>query len=290
MTLEGLRCFCAVVDSGNFSAAAMRMRRSQPAVSQQLRSLEREVGYRLIDRKRGLPTPLGGLLYARAHQILHSVAALEREMSEFDMEVGHELRVGASDTTALHALPSVVKGFSTVAPQTRLVLVNRNSDAIATQVLQGSLDLGIVTLPQHHAELDEEELFRQRLVLATPAKHPIASKRSVKLEDLAGEPLLLLDAQTRTGALLRAYFHEQRFEPQIKLDSGSFEVIIRYIAEGIGLSFVPESVPGAGDKRIATRRLTGLPSVPIGVIWRKDAYRSKAANVFLELLRGAQEG
>lgn len=290
MTLDGLRCFCAIVEAGNFRAAAMAVHRSQPAVSQQLRVLEHEAGHRLIDRKRGLPTPLGGLLYARACQILHSVDALGREVAEFDMEIGHELRVGASDTTALHALPSVVKRFSGVAPHTRLVLVNRNSDAIAQQVLQGSLDLGIVTLPQHHAELNEEELFHQRLVLAVPARHALAKKRGIKLSDLAGEPLLLLDAQTRTGALLRSYFHEQRFEPQVKLDSGSFEVIKRYIAEGIGLSFVPESVASPSDNRIATRRLPGLPSVPIGVIWRKDAYRSKAANVFLELLRNTQGG
>lgn len=290
MTLDGLRCFCAVVESGSFRAAAMTVGRSQPAVSQQLRALEREAGHRLIDRKRGLPTPLGGLLFARALKILHSVDALGREVAEFDMEIGHELRVGASDTTALHDLPSVVKRFAAAAPHTRLVLVNRNSDAIAQQVLKGSLDLGIVTLPQHHPELMEEELFHQRLVLAVPAKHPLAKKRSLKLSDLAGEPLLLLDAQTRTGALLRVHFHEQRFEPQVKLDSGSFEVIKRYIAEGIGLSFVPESVTSPTDNRITTRRLQGLPTVPIGVIWRKDAYRSKAANVFLELLRSAQGG
>jgi len=290
MTLEGLRFFCAIVETKNFREAAARVHRSQPAVSQQLRALEREASHRLIDRQRAQPTPLGALLYARARQILHAVDALGREVAEFDMEIGHELRVGASDTTALHALPSVLKRFSVAAPHTRLVLVNRNSDAIAQQVLQGALDLGIVTLPQRHAELNEEELFRQRLVLAAPARHALAKKREVKLDDVAGEPLLLLDAQTRTGALLRAYFHEQRFEPFVKLDSGSFEVIKRYIAEGIGLSFVPESVVGPGDKRIAARRLSGLPSVPIGIIWRKDAYRAKAADVFLELLRAAQKG
>lgn len=285
MTIESLRCFCALVETRSFRAAAHRVHRTQPAVSQQLRALEGETGHRLFDRKQARTTPLGELLYARARQILHSVDALSHEVAEFDAEIGRELRVGASDITALYLLPDAVRRFSGLAPQTRLVLASRNSDAIAQQVLGGSLDLGIVTLPQGHPELAEEVLLRQRLVLAVPAAHPFARKRKLALEQLAGEPMLLIDSATRTGALLRNFFHSQHFEPQVMLDSGSFEVIKRYIAEGLGVSFLPEPVIDRHDHRIATARVAGLPEVTIGAIWRKEAYRSKAAKAFLDVLR-----
>ncbi len=285
MTFEALRCLCAVVEAGTFRAAAGRVHRSQPAVSQQIKALERETGHTLIERKTARPTPLGERLYHRARTLLQEMDSLAREAADFDESATQELRVGTSDTTALYLFPGIVRRFAAALPQTRLVLVNRSSDAIAALVRRGDLDFGIVTLPQRHPELREEELFQQHMVLVTPAGHSLARARRVKLADLAAEPLLLIDEHTRTGALLRDYFAREQFVPQVVLDSGSFEVIKRYIAEGIGLSFLPASVITDADRHLATRELPGLPRVPIGAIWRKGAYRSRAETTFLSLLR-----
>jgi DNA-binding transcriptional LysR family regulator len=285
MTLDGLRCFCAVVETGSFRAAADRVHRSQPAVSQQIKALERECGHVIIERKTVTPTPSGQLIYDRARAILASADALACEVADFDETAVRELRVGTSDTTALYVLPPFVRRFASAMPQTRLVIVNRSSDAIADQVVRAELDLGIVTLPLGRNDLHEEELFQQRLVLVAPAKHPLARAQRVALAALKDEPMLLLDAHTRTGALLRAYFGAASFAPQVVLDSGSFEVIKRYVAEGVGVAFLPENVVGKHDEGLATVRVPGLPRVSIGVIWRNGAYRSKAARAFFELLR-----
>jgi len=276
VTLDALRWLCAIIDEGSFRRAAARVHRSQPAVSQQLKALERELGHALVERKTARPTPLGQLLYERARKILLDVETLSREVADFDESAGRELRVGTSDTTALYVLPPHVRRFAQAMPQTRLALVNRSSNAVAEQVLRGDLDLGIVTLPLGHPELAEEELFHERLVLATPAGHRLAGRRRVRLDELDDEPMLLIEAHTRTGALLRAHFQEAAFAPQVLLDSGSFEVIKRYIAEGIGVSFLPETVVGAEDTALSTVAVPGLPQVPIGAIRRRGAYRSKA--------------
>ena len=280
-----LRCFCALAETKSFRLAAERVHRSQPAISQQMRTLERETGHVLVDRRTGRVTPAGQLLYDRARQILLAVDGLQRELSEFDDQAAKELRVGTSDTTALYVLPPYVRRFRSAHPRTRLVLVNRSSDAIAEQVLRGDLELGIVTLPHARRGLDEEELFRQRLVLVTPPDHRLAGRREAVLSDLRDEPLLLLHESTRTGALLRKHFAAQGFIPQVALDSGSFEVIKRYIAEGIGVSFLPEAVAGRGKTPYTVIEVPGLPEIPIGAIWRSGAYRSKAVQAFLELLR-----
>jgi len=151
-------------------------------------------------------------------------------------------------------------------------------------VLRGEVVLGIVTLPQRHAQLEEQELFQQRLVLVAPAAHRLAHAHRVHLDDLRHEPMLLIDEQTRTGALLRSYFHKQDFEPLVVLHSGSFEVIKRYITEGVGLSFLPETALIRSDSGLAAVPVPGLPHVSIGAIWRKRGYRSKAERAFLELL------
>ncbi len=285
MTLESLRCFCAVVEHGSFRAAAQYLHRSQPAVSQQLKALENEQGHTLIDRKQGAATPLGQLLYERARRILLSVESLSCEVADFEEGVGRELRVGTSDTTALYVLPERVRQFAELHPETRLVLVHRGSDAIAEQVLSGSLDLGIVTLPQRQAELEAEQLFEEQLVLVMPEGHALAGGAEVQLAQLRYEPLLLIHPKTRTGAHLQAWFERENFTPQVVLDSGSFAVIKRYIREGVGLSFLPDAALQDNAEGLATAVMPGLPRVSVGAIWRRDTYQSKAARAFLSLLR-----
>lgn len=284
MTLESLRCFCALVSAGSFRQAAEQVHRSQPAVSQQMKALEQELGHTLFDRKAFQSTPLGDLVYRRAREILLAVETLSREVNDFDESVGHVLRVGTSDTTAMYVLPPSVRRFAAAMPHTRLVLVNRHSDDIAEQVLRGDLDLGIITLPCQRPELEEQELFQQKLVLVTPEGHPLAGMRRTVLSALAQEPMLLIDGQTRTGALLRDHFRAAGFRPQVVLDSGSFEVIKRYVAEGVGVSFLPDAVISTEDDHVSVVQIPDLPRIPIGVVRRRGVYRSKAERAFVDLL------
>ena len=287
MTLDALRCLCAIIETRSFRAAAERLHRSQPAISQQLKVLEREAGHTLIDRKTGGPTAMGALVYARAKRILEAADSLAHEVADFESAASRELRVGTSDTIALYVLPPLVREFSALMPETRLSLVNRSSAAIAAQVLEGTLDLGIVTLPAGEADLEETPLFRQRIVLVVPRAHALASRRRVTLKSVAAEPFLLLEAATRTGTLLRHYFEANDFIPQVVMDSGSFEVIKRYVAEGVGLSFLPEMVVRKSDTELCAIPVTGLPEVWLGAVARRGAYQSKAQRAFLEMLRGA---
>lgn len=287
MTLESLRCLCAIIETRSFRAAAERLHRSQPAISQQLKVLEREAGQSLVDRKSGKPTAMGALVYERGRRILEAVDSLAHEVADYESAASRELRVGTSDTIALYVLPPLVREFAVLMPETHLSLVNRSSAAIAEQVLEGSLDLGIVTLPAGEPDLEESPLFRQRIVLVAPRGHALAERKRVTLKALAKEPFLLLEAETRTGALLRRFFAEHDFNPPVVMDSGSFEVIKRYVAEGVGLSFLPEMAIRPTDTELQTVSMAGLPEVTLGALSRRGAYRSKAARAFLEMLRTA---
>ena len=168
MTLDALRCFCAILDTGSFRAAAEAVHRSQPAVSQQVKALEKELGQVIYDRAAGLPTPAGRLVYERARALIDGADGLVRELKDFDEAASQELRVGASDTNALYFLPDRVRKFSERMPNTRLALVTRSTDEIGAAVQRGDLDLGIVTLPLEGGTLESRELFAQRLALVVP--------------------------------------------------------------------------------------------------------------------------
>jgi LysR family cyn operon transcriptional activator len=289
MNLEALRCLCAVVDAGGFRPAAERLHRSQPAVSQQVKGLERALGHTLVDRRTAAPTPAGERLLRRARVILSETDGMVRELAEFDESRARPLRVGTSDTTALYVLPPVVRRFSAVHPATRLAVVNRPSQAVTELVLRGELDLGIVTLPAGplDAELEAREVFAQRMVVVAPRGHPLARRATVTAADLRGEPLVLLDAETRTGRLLREFLARRGLEPHVAVDSGSFEVVKRYVAAGVGLSILPRMAVLPRERGLAVLEMPEVPPVPIGAVWRRRAYHTAAERAFVELV--AQE-
>ncbi len=287
MTLDAIRCFCAVVERGSFRLAGVAVHRSQPAVTQQIQGLERELGQVLLDRRTCTPTPAGRVVYERGSKLLLAAESLHTEVADFDESDSHELVVGTSDTNALYFLPRHVRAFAQAMPRTRLVVHCRSSDAVADEVQRGELDLGIVTLPTDREGLETLRLFEQRLVLAVPTDHGLATQRGTTLSKLKKENLILMHNRTRTGQLLSDYFQRNGFEPQTVMDSGSFEVIKRYVASGIGLSIIPEMVLLPHDREvISALNLAGLPRVAIGAIWRQDAYRTKAARAFLKQISG----
>ena len=283
MTLDQLQSFRAIIETGSFRGAAARVHRTQPAVTHQIKALEREMGHALIDRNTASPTPAGSLFYAHACKLLTDADAMQAAMRDFDETAASELRLGTSDTTALYVLPMIVQRFRRKQPRARLHIVNRPTETIATLVERGDLDLGIVTLPTGLAALEERVLFKQELVLVVPKAHALTKRSAIRLRDLMGEPLLLLEDVTRTGRLLRDYFAERDFAPNVVLDTSSFEVIKRYVAEGIGISFLPKETITPRDIGLAVLPFSGLPRVTIGAVWRKGAYRTRAAQAFMKL-------
>ncbi len=282
MTLEALRCFCAVVESGGFRAAAERLHRTQPAISQQIKSLERELGHAIVQRGANLPTPAGALLYERARLILNDMDSLVRELRDFDETAHVPLRVGASDTSAMYFLPGALREFAKAMPQVRVELITKSSSAIESSVIRGELDLGVVTMPANSPDLACKPLFAQRLVLVVPRSHSFARRRSIALSQLDAHRMILLDETTRTGQSLREHFARAGFEPDVAMRSGSFEVIKRYVVEGAGIAILPEiAITKADQSQLAAVRVADLPSIEIGAIWLARAYQTKAATALL---------
>ena len=286
INLEAIQCFCTIVELGNFRKAAQKLHRTQPAITQQLKRLEQGVGQTLLDRKRRVPTPEGEILYQKGKELLRQANSIVQEIDDLDESPHKELRVGTSDTNALYFLPPYVTQFMDQWPQVKLEILSQSTNRIATQVIEGELDLGIITLPLSRPELETLTLFEQRLVLVVPETHPLASKKQVSLNQLKDESFVLLNESTRTGALIHNFFAEHQFTPKVNMYSGSFEVIKRYITQGVGISFLPEmAVANEHHTGLTTVRVTKIPKIGIGAIWQTGSYQHKAARAFLDLLQ-----
>src|ERR687895_1949036 len=194
MDTRQLAAFCTVVERKSFSQAADRLGVTQPAVSLQVRALEKRLGTQLLDRsgRRVEPTEAGARFYRGAQRLLALEEQLLDEVSaEEDGELHGRLELGASTGPGETVLPLLLCEFQRRHEQVSVALSVANTQTVVDAVARRELELGVVGAARRHRGVVFETFFRDEVVLACPPDHDFAG-RTVSLEELRGEPLILM--------------------------------------------------------------------------------------------------
>ncbi|MEZ4615782.1 MAG: LysR family transcriptional regulator [Caldilineaceae bacterium] len=291
MELSQLRALVTIQHEGTFTLAAERLHLSQPALSQQIKALEQEVGAPIFERRgrRNTLTAVGEIVLARATQILQQLDQLQVDIGELLALRQGQVRIGTSDTICLYLLPEVIQRFRARHPQIEIHLTNRPSQEVVTLLQAGAIDFGIVTLPVQGQGVETTYLCDRQDVAVCAPEHRLAresrSPRELSVTALAAEQLLLLEQGTTSRAFLDQLFVQAGVAPQT-MALGSIEVLKRYAELNLGIAVVPLM---AVQAEIATRRLHmfTLPWAPpraIGLVSRRNSYQTPAAHAFIGLL------
>jgi DNA-binding transcriptional LysR family regulator len=293
MDTRQLAAFCAVVERRSFSQAADRLGVTQPAVSLQVRALEKRLGTQLLDRsgRRVEPTEAGWRLYRGAQRML----ALEDQLvadvgASGEGELGGDLVLGASTGPAAIAVPVMLCEFQRENPDVRVFLTVSDTHSIVERVAARELELGIVGASRRHRGVRFEPFFADQVILACPAGHPFAD-RTVTLEELRGESLILMqegagvrqiveDALRRRGVRLR--------DLDVRLELGLQESVRHAVEAGFGVTFISrtavESDLAAG--RLAEARVDGLEATrEISLASASGRARTRVAEAFVAFAR-----
>ena len=194
MDTRQLAAFCAVVERRSFSQAAEQLGVTQPAVSLQIRSLEKRLGRQLLDRsgRRVEPTEAGQRLYRSAQRLLAQEEQLLAELGEeAEGELTGRLEIGASTGPGGTVLPIVLGEFQRRHPEVRVALTVSDTQHVIEQVARRELELGVVGAQRRHRGVVFEPFFRDEVVLAVPHGHRFADRR-VSIDELREEPLVLM--------------------------------------------------------------------------------------------------
>lgn len=271
-----LRSFVVLAEEQHFGRAAARLHVAQPALSQQLKSLEQQVGARLLERttRRVELTDAGRLLQERARGVL---AALDRTAADLALVAAGragQVRVGFVGTATYELLPSLARRVRTELPEVELVL---RGELLAPELLDAvaadELDLAVLR-PAGPAPtgLVVEELRREPLVVALPAGHRLAGRPAVALADLAGEVLVAHPSGRRSTLqpLVLEACRAAGFEPEV-IEVGETGTLVALVAAGLGFGLVPGAVRALGLAGVAYRPLSGDPvHVPLALAHRTD--------------------
>lgn len=248
-SLELVKTFDLVVAHGSFTAAAEHLGLTQPAISQQMRNLEKQLGVRLLERvgRRVTPTAAGADLLGHLPQITLAMDAAFQSVCSYCLEIAGQVRIGTGVTTCLYLLPDLLRRLRQAHPRLDLVVSTGNTDDLVRRVQDNLLDLALVTLPVAAPSLSLRTILEDELVAIKgagcgPWPDPVGA------ESLMDRPLVMFSPGTSTRGLIDAWFGSQHKKPRPSMELDSVEAIKAVVAAGLGYSLLPRmSVTGRGS-------------------------------------------
>ena len=290
MDLRQLRYLVALAEELNFTRAAAREHIAQPALSQQIRRLEGEVGVGLVERttRRVALTEAGDLLVVRARRILAELESAREEMQALrGVDVGH-VTIGAIHTMGPIDLSLALARFHGQHPNVALTVREQASEESAELLRVDDLDLAFLSVTERveSHELALHQLISEELMVLLPRDHALAGRPEVRMGDLTHEEFISFRQGARLRELLFSAGRDAQFEPRITLESNEAPRIRTLVSRGLGVAILPRSEAMAPGAEVVVKPLTG-PSLrrDITLAWRAGRRLSPAAFAFLALAR-----
>ncbi len=286
MDFDQLETFLEVARLNSFSRAAGKRFRTQPAISSQIRSLEEEIGAKLLDRSGGKVsiTASGKILQKYAEQTLEARKAMLTAIAETESVPRGEIIVGANEGTCLHILPEVFAQFKRQYPDVAVNIKRADYGKILESVIDNSVDFGIVSLPVADNRLTVVLIHRDELIVIAPPHHPLAKLKSVTVAEVAKFPQVVPKAG-HTRDALEELFHERKLKPQLAMELDSSELLKRFVAANVGVGFIARSNV---QEDVRAKVLAAIPisdaqiSRDLALVFRKDKALSRAALAFID--------
>ena len=291
MQFQQLAYFVAVARTRHFTRAAELSRVTQPSLSKQIRSLERELGAPLFSRVRGniTLTPAGETLLPLAQRMLTDLETARREVAELAGARRGRVRLGATPSLCAGLLADVLADFHRRFPGIELQVEESGSRDLIRSLGRGELDMALIILPlqSRDPELSTTPILRENLVVASPMSQPSPNGRaSIRITELKDRPLVMFrrgyDVREATLRACRA----AGFEPELAVEGGEMDAVLRFVEAGLGLAVVPSMVlknrPGLRGTPLARPRLLRT----VALARRGDVEPSHSADAFRRHLNG----
>jgi len=290
MTLQQLRYLREVARrSLNISSAAAALYTSQPGISRQIQLLERELGIELLQRRKnrivGL-TDAGRKVVDCAQRMLNETERIKAVAAECKDATRGKLLLATSHLHARHTLAQPITTFAARYPGVELQLLQSDPDEVSALVERGEADVGVGTdLRSRDGALAVMACAEIKRSVIVPCDHPLARRKRVSLQDVAGHPMITYGTRLRAGQLLARALAAANLEPRVVVSASDSDVIKAYVAQGLGIAVIPSIALDDADTRFVAIDATALfPSSMMTVCLRAEPYPRGYIVDFLQML------
>lgn len=288
MTLRQIRYFLAVAETGKMALAASHVGVSQSSITEAVKALEEGIGVPLLRRHRsGVSLTNEGYQFLRhARNVTSAVADASHAVKHALSRVSGPLTLGLTYTVAGYFLPAPLERFRRAFPGVEVRLVERERGVIEKMLVRGELDLGMLLVSNLRSKgLEHEVLVRSRRRLWLSSHHHLLHQGHITLVDVAKEPHVMLTVDEADRTAMR-YWRHAGLKPRIVFETSSVEAVRGMVANGAGVAILSDMVyrPWSleGDRVEARTIHDFLPSMDVGIVWKRDANVSEPAAAFVE--------
>jgi DNA-binding transcriptional LysR family regulator len=289
MHIENFKIFSDLVESESFSRAAKLNGITQSAVSQQLRAMEKHFSILIVDRsqKQFRLTREGQKLYESAKEILYLYDKLNSELQEMKKVISGTIHISTVYSIGLHELPPYVKVFLAKFPEVNIRVEYRRANMVYEDILTNSIDLGLIAYPQKHKQLEVLPFHDDILVLVVSPEHPFAQRKSVDIQDVAGQKFIGFEPDIPTRKATDIIFKEANIEAEPVMEFDNVETVKRAVEINAGIAILPQTT-------VIREEAQGLLKVlkftnqtykrPLALIHRKGRVLTPAIKKLIDLL------
>lgn len=260
-----LNVFLTAAETENFSEAARQLNLTQPAVSMQIRALERKLDVQLFHRSgRSLTlSERGKALLPLARDVVNRAIRIEEEIESLKGEVVGHLKIGCSTATGKYILPHLAARFRRRHPAVQMSIINHSRDIVLSEMCDGTVQLAVVSSTPVCKDITYRQFFTDYLVLIVPADHAWAKREMISPEELQGTDFILRDQESGTRDEMESALREFGLgieDLNVVMELGNSEAISMAVEEGIGVAFVSRAVARRGIElgRIKEVKVAGI--------------------------------
>ena len=289
MNIQNFKIFSDLVESESFSRAAKLNGITQSAVSQQLRAMEKHFRILIVDRsqKRFRLTHEGQKLYKFAKEILHIYDKLNIELQEMKKIISGTIHLSTVYSIGLHELPPYIKVFLAKFPQVNVRVEYRRANMVYEDVLNNSIDFGLVAYPEKNKQLETIQFREDILIVAVSPEHPFAKKKSINLKEMVGQKVIGFETDIPTRKATDEILKEANIEIEHVMEFDNVETVKRAVEINAGIAIVPQST-------VMREEAQGLLKVlkfknqtytrPLALFYRKGRILTPAMKKLIEVL------
>ncbi len=294
MNIEQIKIFCDLVETKSFSKTASRNLISQSAVSQQIKNLEQQLKFQLIDRtsRPFTVTQAGKIFFEGCKEIYSKYEELCNKLAHFAYEITGSVRITGIPSVVIYLLQPYIRYYLHQHPKVKLYVEPTRANQAVEAILDDEADFALIAETQVDKRLAIEKFYEEQMLLTLPPKHPLGKKKKVPIKALQLQPLILFERDQFTRKLIDRIFKKYgiTIKPVMELDS--IETMKRGIEAGVGLGILPGP---SIEQEISIGTLVARPIEeeqilrPVVIVYRKGKIFSEPVKRFLKLLKEKPE-
>ena len=284
---DDLHWFLILADHGQVTSAARTVGVSQPTLTRMLQRLERDLGAELFDRhgRRIALNPSGAILYDHARRAADELAMARAEIAELVSPDRGTVRLDFLHSFGTWLVPTLIKDFHLDRPGIGFRLFQGAAELLVDRVIDGRTDLALVSPRPVSDDVEWQVLAQQQLALAVPTEHRLARRRSVRLREIADEPLITMHPSFGMRRILDELCAAAGFEPNISFESAELTTIGGLVSAGLGVAVMPvQRHQPAPDGVMLVPLNEETATRDIGIVWRRDRRAPDPVRLFTEIV------